>query len=156
MRKFILFLVIYICFFANAISQDSLKLDNQNPELLQYLHKYVGKSVEEFLIDFCKRGFFYQYYNYIEEPNTYLWGCSFYYGNGFTIMIYIKKFEYIKNIKNIDRNWDFNLFKKEKIWYFELMDGNKERENIFRTVPEGIKSWMELNDEEIQELFKKK
>ena len=85
-----------------------------------------------------------------------MWGCSFYYGNGFHIEILIKKFEHIKNIKNIDRNWDFNLFKKEKIWYFKLMDGNKERENIFRTVPEGIKSWMELNDEEIKELFKKK
>lgn len=152
-------LILFVVFFCSieSNSEDSLTLDINNPELIQFLNNHVGKTVEEFLKNFCEKGVFYKSYMYSTEPPGYLRGCFFIYTDEFNIEVTIKKFDYIKNTYIANEDWDFNQFKKEIIWYFGVSDAQQnDIENSYITIPYGMKNWKMLNDEEIRKLFKKK
>ena len=87
------------------------------PELSEKnLNKYIGKEISVFLSDFNN---IYNNFYFRDEPPGKLTGGVFHY-EYYSITIYISTHNYVQFFDE-DRNWSFNDFLKEKIWYFNII-----------------------------------
>jgi len=88
---------------------------NVNNKALLYeeesMRKYINQPVENLLLGMKEK---YLSYVFIDEPPGNLIGVSFKFPSNKCVDIYVSSFKYLKQL-SMERKWDIELFKREKI-----------------------------------------
>jgi hypothetical protein len=104
-----------------SIPQCSKKKTDEKVNYLN-LEYFKNKKVSDLLSSLKEQ---YTEYYFIDEPPGKLRGCKFYYPeNNIILTVYVSEYEFVNRVDST-RNWSIELFKKEKVSTFEIMDDKK-------------------------------